>query len=164
VILFFIVHYGLFWVVHGVFVLLLPVFVGLGSTMFAATDGPPGLGLTDFGAINPGGVVVATVGLAISHVISFFVNFLARGEHLTVSPVAQMFRVYGRVVVLHVTILVGAVVAGALGAPLGVLLVFVIGKTVVDLAFHLREHRRATAPAEVATRAGHAPGRTAPDS
>ncbi|HSK95063.1 MAG TPA: DUF6498-containing protein [Euzebyales bacterium] len=162
VILFFIVHYGLFWVVHGVFVLLLPVFVGLGTTMFTAPA--PGFGLTDLGTIEPRGVVIAAVGLAISHVVSFFVNYLGRGEHLTVSPAAQMFRVYGRVVVLHLTVLLGAVAAGALGAPVGVVVVFVLVKIVVDVAFHVREHRRAGTAAATAPPAVHAPGRTAPDS
>ena len=163
-IVFFVFHYGLFWVVPGVFVLLLPVFVGLGSTMFTAPDAAPGFGLADLGTIEPRGVVVAAVGLAVSHIISFFVNYLGRGEHLIVSPVAQMFRVYGRVVVLHVTVLVGAVAAGALGARLGVLVVFVVTKIVVDLVFHLREHRRVATPSAPAPHAAHAPGRTAPDS
>ena len=75
-----------------------------------------------------------------------------------------MFRVYGRVVVLHLTVLLGAVAAGALGAPVGVVVVFVLVKIVVDVAFHLREHRRAATPAATAQPALHAPGRTAPDS
>jgi hypothetical protein len=161
---FFVLHYGLFWVVHGVFVLTIPIFVGVGSTTFTRADGSPTFGLADLGTIEPRGVMVAAIGLAISHIISFFVNYLGRGEYLTITPAAQMFRVYGRVVVLHATVLVGAVGAGVLGAPLGALIVFVLGKLAIDLAFHIREHRRAPAPTMAVPRAVHVPGRTAPDS
>jgi hypothetical protein len=140
---FFIFHYGVFWVVHGVFVLALPIFMGIGSTIFTQPAGVPAFGLEELGTIEPRGVLIATVGLAISHVISFFVNYVGRGEYLTVSPGAQMFSVYGRVTVLHLTILVGALAVGVLGTPLGALIVFVLGKIAVDLSFHLRERRRA---------------------
>jgi hypothetical protein len=139
---FFIFHYGIFWVVHGVFVVTLPIFMEIGSTLPTQPEGVPSLGLDSFGTIEPRGVIIATVGLAISHVISFFVNYVGRGEYLTISPGAQMFSVYGRVVVLHLTILLGAVAVGMLGTPLGALIVFVLGKIALDMSFHLREHRR----------------------
>jgi hypothetical protein len=146
---FFIVHYGIFWVVHGVFVLTLPIFMGIGSTIFAQPEGLPTFALEDLGTIEPRGVIIATVGLAISHIISFFVNYVGRGEYLTVSPGTQMFSVYGRVVVLHLTILIGAVAVGVLGTPLGALIVFVLGKIALDVAFHLREHRQSQEVAAV---------------
>jgi hypothetical protein len=161
---FFVLHYGLFWVVHGVFVLTMPIFVGMGSTTFTRSDGASDFGLTGLGTIEPRGVVVAAIGLAISHVISFFVNYLGRGEYLTVTPAAQMFSVYGRVVVLHATVLVGAGAIAALGTPLGALLVFIFGKIALDVVLHIREHRRAQAPTMAVLHAVHAPGRTAPDS
>jgi Family of unknown function (DUF6498) len=148
---FFIFHYGIFWVVHGVFVLTLPIFMGIGSTIFAQPEGVPTFALEDLGTIEPRGVLIATAGLAISHIISFFVNYVGRGEYLTVSPGAQMFSVYGRVVVLHLTILLGAAAVGVLGTPLGALVVFVLGKIALDLAFHLREHRRAQEAAALDT-------------
>ncbi len=42
---FFIVHYGIFWVVHGVFVFTLPLFAGIGR--FGGTDGASGFGASD---------------------------------------------------------------------------------------------------------------------
>jgi hypothetical protein len=147
---FFVFHYGLFWVVHGVFVVTLPIFMEIGSTLPTQPEGVPTFGLEGLGTIEPRGVVIATVGLAISHVISFFVNYVGHGEYLRISPAAQMVSVYGRVVVLHLTILLGAVAVGVLGTPLGALIVFVLGKIALDLAFHLREHRRAREAAGVA--------------
>jgi hypothetical protein len=161
---FFILHYGLFWVVHGVFVLTMPIFVGMGSTTFARPEGASDFGLTGLGTIEPSGVVIAVIGLAISHVIAFFVDYLGRGEYLTVTPAAQMFSVYGRVVVLHATVLVGAGAIAVLGTPLAALVVFVLGKIALDVALHIREHRRAQTPTMAAPLGVHAPGRTAPDS
>jgi hypothetical protein len=160
---FFVMHYGIFWAVHGVFVFLLPVFVGLGSVARSAIDAAPSLVLdpwvpllrpflpdapADVG-VQWDVVVWGAIGLAISHGASFVLNFLGRREYLAVSPIAQTFAPYGRVVVLHITILVGAFISALLGSPIGAIAVLVAVKTTVDLALHLREHRR------VATRAAH---------
>ena len=147
---FFILHYGIFWVVHGVFVFLLPTFAGLGALTVgtAETTGP--FRAVEFGGIDPRGVLIGAGGLAISHAVSFVVNFLGGREYLTASPAVQMFSVYGRVVVLHVTILGGAFLVGRLGTPLAALAILLIGKIVVDLGFHVREHRRARDRAAVA--------------
>jgi hypothetical protein len=75
-----------------------------------------------------------------------------------------MFSVYGRVAVLHATVLVSAVAVAALGTPLAALAVFVLGKIALDIALHIREHRRAQTPTMAAPLGVHAPGRTAPDS
>ena len=127
-IVFFILHYGVFWTVHGVFVF---VFFGLNS--------PSGL----FGGLGLRGVAVAAAALFLSHGVSFFVNFLGKEEYLTVSPDQQMMEPYSRVVVLHVTILAGGFLADSLGAPLAALVLLIVLKTVIDLVAHLREHRKA---------------------
>jgi hypothetical protein len=57
-----------------------------------------------------------------------------------------MGAVYGRVVVLHLTILLGAFATAILGGPIWILLILVAGKTVLDLGLHAREHRAAEAP------------------
>ncbi|HYM52670.1 MAG TPA: DUF6498-containing protein [Candidatus Dormibacteraeota bacterium] len=129
---FFTFHYGLFWLVHGVFVVIaLPVFAGLSSDSPAGPD----WGLVLYGAI----------GLAISHGASFALNYVGRGEYRTSSPQGLMLAPYGRVVALHMTIILGAIASSALGAPVGALVVLVTLKTALDLLFHLREHRRAAA-------------------
>jgi hypothetical protein len=58
-----------------------------------------------------------------------------------------MFAPYGRVVMLHLTIIFGAFIVAILGAPIGALLVLVVVKTVFDLSLHLRQHRTSV-PAE----------------
>lgn len=172
-VVFFLVHYGMFWFVHGIFVFTLPLFFGAGSPIGGFRDGsglpdllgptfPPG-GLEGFGpdvtggfrvavrtsGPNLSGVVWAAIGLAISHTASFLINYVGRGEYRLVSPARQMFAPYGRLVILHVAIIFGAFVSLAIGSPIGAVIVLVLLKTAVDLRFHLREHvglDRASAP------------------
>jgi len=135
---FFLLHYGLFWLVHGVFVFLLPVFAGLSMV----DRGGSGFGPADFGPLPLDALLLSALALAVSHGVSFFVNFVGRREYLAVAPHEQMMSVYGRVLVLHVTIIAGATVVGLFGTPFAALVLLVALKTVADLFFHLREHRR----------------------
>lgn len=132
---FFVMHYGIFWTVHGVFVTTLPVFGGIS-----------GDGVDLIAGIQPWSIVLATVALLTSHAVSYWFNFLGRGEYLRVSAATQMFAPYGRLIVLHLTIIVGALAIGITGAPAAAVGILVVGKTVMDVGFHLAEHRRATAP------------------
>jgi hypothetical protein len=159
---FFLVHYGLFWLVHGVFVFALPGFLGLASGASLAgvgslsDGGPAGVPALDpngfpifvpgavagvgFGEIVWSSVALGAAAFFLSHGLSFFVNYLGRGERFRTSPLAQAAAPYGRVVVLHVTILFGGFAIAFLGAPVLLLVVMVLAKTAFDLSLHLREH------------------------
>lgn len=131
---FFVFHYGVFWFGHGIFVFALPSFgdgFGLGD------------GTSVFGDLEWTYVALAAAALFISHGASFVLNYIGRGEYLTASPTRQMASAYGRVVVLHLTIIFGSMVVAFLGAPIGTLLILVGLKTAFDLGLHLREHRAA---------------------
>jgi hypothetical protein len=136
---FFVMHYGIFWVVHGIFVFLLPLF----ASMPSASGDTLGLGSgpMDFGPLPLDGLVLSATLLAASHVVSFFTNFLGRGEYLRVTPEGQMMSVYGRVFVLHLTIIGGAFVIAAFGTPIAALVLLIGLKTLLDLVLHLRSHR-----------------------
>jgi hypothetical protein len=161
--IFFTIHYGIFWLVHGIFIFALPMFMG-GSTgggvLAGGLSGSPdicfdttglpidcGVGGGAFGEVAWSSVLLGAVALFLSHGASFLFNYIGRGEYLTASPAGQMGAVYGRVVVLHLTIIFGAFLVAALGAPIGALLVFVVLKTALDLGLHLRERRKADARA-----------------
>ncbi|MEO5704393.1 MAG: DUF6498-containing protein [Candidatus Limnocylindrales bacterium] len=133
---FFLFHYGMFWFVHGIFVFALPAF----CNGFALDDDG-----NAFGTVNWESVAIAGVALFLSHGASFLFNYIGRAEYLTASPATQMGSVYGRVVVLHLTIIFGSFLVAFLGAPIGALLVLVILKTAFDLGLHLRERRAAAA-------------------
>lgn len=150
----FLVHYGVFWLGHGVFVFALP--------NFAFTSGPvcldslpggfptdatlaPSCAASPFGEIVWSNVAFAGVALFLSHGASFFLNYIGKKEYLTTVAVRQAFAPYGRVVILHLTILFGAFIVAILGAPIGLLLLLVVLKTAFDLQLHLRANRT-TAP------------------
>jgi hypothetical protein len=152
VIPFFVIHYGLFWLVHGVFVLTLPLFAGLGSGFDAGPFDPsmplvpgdgPQLDYAVSGGPNVAVVAIAGVGLFISHGLSYLFNFLGRGEDRRMTAGELMFAPYRRLIVLHVTIVVGGLVISMTGAPVLVLVILVGLKTLMDLGFHVREHRAA---------------------
>ena len=130
---FFVMHYGIFWVVHGIFVLLLPTFALMGA------DGAPDFGTT----LDPLGIVVVLVCLLISHGVSYRLNFIGRGEYLRTTTAQQMFAPYGRLVVLHLTIIFGAILIGMTGASAAAIVVLVLLKIALDLGLHLAEHRDA---------------------
>jgi hypothetical protein len=151
---FFLIHYGIFWLVHGVFVWTLPMFLAPRPEL--GPDGFPGLGATSLPAVaaaasvDGSAVFWGAIGLAVSHGLSFVVNDLGRGEYRKVSAAQQAGRPYGRLVILHMAILLGAIVSLTIGSPIGALLVLVVLKTAIDLALHRREHARlsgAPAPA-----------------
>ena len=134
---FFIVHYGIFWFVHGIFVLTLPAFFSLMSD-----DGM---------TLDLGPVVFAALGLAISHGLSFWWNFLHGGEYRRTTAAALMFAPYKRLVALHITIIFGAFAVMFTGAPAAAVAVLVAIKTAIDLGLHLAEHRGELTPRGVVT-------------
>jgi hypothetical protein len=135
---FFVLHYGVFWVVHGVFVFALPSFIGPTSI----PNG--GFGMFGSGSVALGAIPPAAALLFGSHLVSFWQNELVRREYLRISPVQQMMAPYGRVVVMHMTILGGAFLALLLNAPLWSLVVMVVLKIGLDLRAHAVEHARAS--------------------
>lgn len=129
---FFSLHYGLFTVVHGVFVATLFAPAGLGDA-----DPPDALALL----LSPDGLLFGLGALAVSHLVSYGVNFVGGGEYRRVEPEALMMQPYGRVVVLHLAIIFGGALTMALNEPAIGLVVLVLLKIGLDLRAHLAEHR-----------------------
>jgi hypothetical protein len=145
---FFVMHYGMFWLVHGVFVwFALPT---IWEEMGGATAGPSLVAC-----------LWALPVLVLSHGASFVYNWWLGGERYTSSPSREMGAPYGRVVILHVTIVIGAFLVAFLGSPIWALVLLVSLKTVADLAAHLAERRRAGVRARAdGVELYRAPGRT----
>ena len=133
---FFCVHYGMFTAVHGVF-----VFGFFGETKVALSARAMFPVESWLEAIGAWGLWPAAAVLAASHLFSFFWNFLWRGEYRLAGVGELMGKPYGRVVVLHVTIIFGGIGVTALGSPVWALVLLVALKTAIDLYAHLREHR-----------------------
>ena len=140
---FFILHYFMFCAGHGIFVFsLFPDARGY----FAEPEGMELIGTLGHAIdIFATPLAVAAAALAISHVVSFVVNYLGGGEYRRLDMQRLMTMPYGRIVVLHVTIIFGGMATMVLGAPIWLLVIFVALKTAVDLRMHLKEHVRAAA-------------------
>lgn len=113
--LFFIVHYGGFWIGHGVFlfVLLMPE--------ISKYAGPSTDTLIDTSQT----IRYAFWGFVLSHALSFVIHVLKHSRSERLPPTYQMFTPYGRVFVMHIVILGGAFVAAKYSNILSILLLFV---------------------------------------
>lgn len=119
--MFFAVHYFIFNFVHGIF---------LSALVYEKTT---------FNLNNDyKGVLAFFIALMISHGYSLITNYYMRGEYKVTIPVKQMFTPYPRVMIIHMTILIGAILLTF--APKILIIPFIILKTLVDLGFHVRAH------------------------
>jgi hypothetical protein len=116
---FFTIHYGIFWAGHGIFVL------------FALPEITHGA----LGSLEWSSVAIGGAALFASHALTYF-RWVRSKQFLYVSETQQMFAPYGRVVVLHLTIILGGFAVASLGAPVLLLVVLVAGKTILDLRLH----------------------------
>ena len=132
---FFTVHFGMFTYVHGSFLTML---LGGGMTLDAAVAM----------LLSPAGLLWALLALFASHGLSYALNFLGEGEWRQVEPKALMMQPYGRVVLLHLVIIFGGVIAMAANDATIALAMLVVAKVVLDLRAHWREHRNAPPAAQ----------------
>lgn len=134
--LFFAAHYGLFCFGH--LSALLALFGDQGST----TPAQDYFFAEPLAAAWKSPLWVGIAAITASHLYSFFTNFIAAGEYRRTTPMALMQRPYGRIVVLHVAILVGGVLVQLLGSPVLMLVVLIAIKVAMDLKLHTSERRK----------------------
>lgn len=131
---FFCFHYGLFTLVHGIFVIF--VFGGYVESG-VSLEAPLAL-------IAKYQLAWAIAAIFLSHLVSFVYNYIGMAEYKSSDLSALMAEPYARVVVLHVTIIFGGFLVTALGSPvlgLGLLLAL---KILIDVIAHVRQHTRQT--------------------
>lgn len=126
---FFTVHYGGFMLGHLVFIF----------AFFAGGFSNAGIETLSKTALE---IFYGVVLLFISHGYSFYANFLKGGEKRGRTPHEQMFMPYGRITIMHITIIFGGALYMMLGRGEGLLFLLIIGKTVADIRGHMREHSR----------------------
>ncbi|MGV6807318.1 MAG: DUF6498-containing protein [bacterium] len=80
--------------------------------------------------------------LMISHGVSFVVNYFGKGEIFSTNSRAQMAAPYGRIVVLHITIIAGGFFVMAMDSQLALLVVLIALKILMDVGLHIRSHRK----------------------
>lgn len=152
---FFIIHYSGFVAVHGLFILFL----------FGKGDAGEALGIGQHPwpcflifvqlLVNvilhcwttiPNDMKYAIGSLFLSHGVSFVHNYLIAGEYKTSKPNNLMAQPYSRIFVMHIAILVGGILSVKMGSPIGVLIILIVLKTIIDVALHLRQHRALSQP------------------
>ena len=148
---FFCLHYGIFCAIHGMFVLKLTGFAGIGPAAAVAYSWPGPLVVIEkfitlsqqILAAAPGQFVWACIALLISHGASFLLLFIGQQEfrHTTVNRL--MTAPYRRITVLHIAVIAGGFLVRQLNSPLGLLLALVALKTGMDIMLHIRSHRKA---------------------
>lgn len=123
--LFFTVHFGMFCAGHASFL----------KTLFGAAP--------EFAELHSGGPLLWTALMFFfSHLVSLMVR-ISRGEFKDKRPNEQLMAPYGRVIIMHVTVLFGGFATTYFGAPFGALILLIALKMVVDLMAHMRESRKA---------------------
>jgi hypothetical protein len=127
---FFIIHYGGFMLVHGVF-------------LFALFANPATTSIQSVIQIFQG-ISIGIVCLFISHGFSFFRNYVMNGEYKTAQPGMLMMQPYARIVVMHITIIIGGIVSMMFGQQVLILVILIVLKTGVDVVSHFAERKKFT--------------------
>ncbi len=130
---FFSVHYGIFTLAHGL--LIYTLFGGMVIKVSESPDLPLILQIT-----GGYGFVLGFLSLFLSHGISFAINYIHKGEYKQANLNSLMWQPYGRVVILHLTIIFGGMLVSALGSPTGGLILLVVLKMAIDALAHLKLH------------------------
>lgn len=131
---FFFFHYGMFCFVHGIFVRAFAVggaggeFEPVSLIQWALGTAPEMIGF-----------VAAIAGVSLLY---YVFDFLGRGEYKTSNPQAEMFSPYGRIVTLHVAILLGAGVAFTLNEPLAGVLLLIFIRVVFGIVMTVMRRRK----------------------
>lgn len=118
---FFTMHFGIFTVVHGVFVNM----IALNRSSFLISNDYSGIG-------------AFFLALLISHGFSLIYNYILRGEYEQTSATQQMGAPYPRIFVLQLTLILGGFLSFFSSRYL--IVIFVLIKILFDLGFHLKSH------------------------
>jgi len=140
---FFMFHYGVFTLVHGVFV------VAFFSGMHWTPMGPgrwrldsPLPTLATLHDQLPSGILIVLVGMIVNHGVSYVTNFIQNGEYRRVNVLQLSVQPYYRVAVLHLTILAGGFAVLHTGANQLAVAALVLLKIAFDLYAHVSERRK----------------------
>lgn len=127
--IFFLGHFGAFMSVHLMFVFALFIENEGGSASLAEVA-------QIFQALWP-----AILGLFISHAFSFWINFLGNKEYEKLTIGQQMQKPYTRIVLMHMTLILGGFLVLALDSRILALVLLIGMKVVADASAHIKEHR-----------------------
>jgi len=127
----FLFSYGIFWAWYGLFAF---VFV-------PAMAGNPPDTVADLVILDPLIFGVLALGLAISHTVKFWDDFVRSGDYRRLSPTQVVSPAYDQSFALFwVVVFCGASVTTLLGTPVGAVIALVVFKIWLDIYFYGRDH------------------------
>jgi Family of unknown function (DUF6498) len=148
---FFCIHFGGFCAVHGFF--LLTFFkIGADTDFFSpgATWTGPLIFLQLLASVimrlwesRPPGLEWPTLGLLVSHGVSFIRNYVIGKEYRSLKLSELMMRPYKRIVLMHVAIIAGGIPIMMVGSPVPLLCILIFLKTGMDIWLHNKSHKTA---------------------
>jgi ABC-type transport system involved in multi-copper enzyme maturation permease subunit len=83
--------------------------------------------------------------LFLSYSSSFLANYIGKGEYKSASEKVLLLQPYGRIVVMHLTILLGTAIIWLSGPSIVLLVLLVLFKMIADLVSQLVARRNKTA-------------------
>jgi len=146
---FFCLHYGMFCLVHGIFVTTMFVPREHYAALNALPQWPFPLvfaqvlweGAKTMGLFSLAALLLPLLGLVASHGVSFYTNYIRSGRYRRVRAQDSFWRPYPRMILLHLAIIGGGFFIAWPGSSVPLLAALVIGKTFMDLALHRRSNR-----------------------
>lgn len=147
----FVLHFGVFTFIHGVF-----IFILFGGPFYRSHI-PPTAALV-LQAIRETRIWFALLAVVISHGVTFVWNFLLGGEYKNVPLWDLVRQPYSRVLVLHLVVFLTALALSRGHTPLYGLVLLVALKTVADLLSHQAERKRFAPSQPPVANPGLAPG------
>jgi hypothetical protein len=135
---FFIIHFGGFMLGHFLF-----LFVMFGDPHAFKPNNLEEAPQFVLNMLTRHGLWIALIALFVSHGLSFFFNVLRplwRGEAEPTTEGNVMGSVYGRVVVMHITILIGAALAAWFKTKTAAFVLLIALKIFVDVSAHIRKN------------------------
>jgi hypothetical protein len=131
---FFILHYGLFCFVHGIFVFAMftmsdTIHAGVEPTTESFELTGRVLGMLQ----GDSDLMWSVVALCVVQLGAFAIFWLGGRRWRDVDAVRQMFEPYGRIVVLHLTIFIGTIPVLLIGQPMLAVLVLALLKSGLEL-------------------------------
>jgi len=126
---FFIFHYYLFCLVHGLFIVVL---FGEHST------GQSGV-IANIASLNAHTIVSALIAMLISHGLSFWRNYCCNKEYDSETLAGLMKSPYSRILIVHVVVMAAGFLILMTGFSTIMIVLFSLLKTGVDLKVHLSQ-------------------------
>lgn len=149
---FFCLHYGAFCAVHGyLLIVLFNLADGTGSLVLKQTwPGPLVLlqmlvsVINSLWQIRPPGMEWTVAVLFLSHGFSFMQNYLGKKEYSSFTAMKLLIQPYKRILILHLTVIAGAVPIMMYGSPVLLLCALVLFKIGMDILLHMKERHLIT--------------------